>query len=312
MIEKGKIVTIKQAVDMIPSGSHISIGGFSNQLLPMAIVREIIRQKKDNFELSSMGEGWAGDMLIGAGCLKKLRLSCFLIEGYGRCYNFVRAVENKEIEIEDYSHFGITLRFYAGALGIPFIPSRVMIGSDIHKIKSFDRDALKIIKSPFTGEKILLIAPLKPDIAIIHASRADKYGNIQLFGSEMIIDEIARAAKKVIVSVEEIVCDEEIRKHPKYTIIPSFLVDAIIKIPFGAHPSGVYKYYDYDDKHINYYIKSSKNKDDFKKYLNEFIYETRDHFDYLEKIGIKKLMELRSDPTLGFSLANRRDIYEYE
>jgi len=310
MALKNKIIKIKQAVEMIPDGAHITFSGFAHSLVPMAIVREIIRQKKSNFELSSMGEAWAADMLIGAGCIKKIRLSNYMFEGYGRCYNFSHAVENGEIEVEDYSHFGITSRFYAGALGLPFIPACVMRGSDICNIKNFDDDKFKIINSPFTGEKTLLLKPLKPDIAIIHASRADEDGNVQLLGIEAIIDEIARAAEKVIVSVEEIVSKEEIKKCPKYTIIPGFLVNAVVNAPFGAHPCGMFKYYDYDAQHIEYYWKASKDKDDFKRYLNKFVYGTINHYDYLEKIGIRKLMELRSDPTLGYSIINRRGIYE--
>ena len=304
-----KIITIDEAVELIPNGAHLTVSGFAHSLVPMAIIRELVRKKVGNFEFSSMGEAWAIDMLCGAGLIDKMRLSNYMFEGYGRCYNFSRVVESGQVEVEDYSHFGITSRLFAAALGIPFIPIKTMRGTDIFKISNFDKDKFEIINNPFAEGETTLVPALSPDIALIHASRADSQGNVQIFGSESIIDEQVRASKKVIVSVEEIVDREMIKINSKHTLIPGFLVDHIVEVPYGAHPCGMYKYYDFDREHIAKYWEMSKNADSFKIYLDEYVYDPEDHWAYLEKIGIKKLLDLRPDPTLGYSLKNRSDLY---
>jgi acyl CoA:acetate/3-ketoacid CoA transferase alpha subunit len=293
-------MSIEEAVSLINDGDNLSISGFAHSLTPLAIIREMIRQGKKNLETTSMGECWAADFLCAVGGLRRVRISNYMFEGFGRCMNFSRAAQEGKIQVEDYSHFGITSRLVASAMGVSFLPVKVMAGTDILNIVSFDEDKFKIDKCPFTGEKYVLVKAISPDVAIIHASRADKDGNVQIFGSTSIIDEQARASKKVIVSVEEIVEREEISKCPELTILPGFMVDAVVEIPYGAHPAGMYRYYNYDSEHIRYYWDCSKDEEKFQQYLQEFVYSVSDHFEYLNKIGIKKLMALRADPYLGY------------
>jgi len=297
-----KVIEVSEAVELINDGDNITISGFGPYIMPMALVREIIKQGKKKLELTSVGEAWAADLLIGAKCITKIRLSNYMFEGFGRCYNFSRAVEGGIVQVEDYSHFGITNRLFAGALGVPFMPTKVMQGTDLVNITNIEDKKCFNMNSPFNqGEKILLLPSINPDVALIHAARADAKGNIQLFGSSAAIDQQARSAKKVIVSVEEIVDAELINKFPELTIIPSFIVDAVVKIPFGAHPGGICGYYDYDETHLNDYWIASKNPDGFLNYLDEYIYNIQDHWCYLDKIGLKRLFKLRVDPYLRYS-----------
>jgi len=297
---KNKITGIEMAIELIEDGDNLTISGFGPYTMPMALVREIIRQSKKNLELTSIGEALAADMLVGAGCIKKIRMSNYMFEGYGRCYNFSRGVEQGTIQVEDYSHFGITNRLFAGAIGVPFMPTKVMLGSDVVKVNVFKEE--KAIPYNFKGEKVLLLPAVKPDVAIIHAARADREGNVQLFGLGAGIDQQVRASKKVIVSVEEIVESGTIKDSPELTIIPSFMVDALVEVPYGGHPGGIAGYYDYDDAHFSAYWQDSRDNEKFKKYLKEYIFGCESHWDYLRKVGFKKLFALRVDPYFGYSL----------
>ena len=300
MPTSSKLVSLREAVSTIEDGANLTFSGFAHSLAPIAIVHEIIRQQKRRLELSSMGECWAADLLSGADCLRRARLSNYMFEGYGRCMNFSRGVQDGSIQVEDYSHFGITSRFVAASLGLTYLPTKVMSGTDIERVKSFEDPKHAKVECPFTGESYLAVPAVHPDVAFIHAHRADPEGNVQLLGMTSIVDEQARAAKKVVVSVEEVVARGEIARRPELTILPSFLVDAIIEVPFGAHPAGMYRYYNYDTDHIAHYWTCSRKAETFKEYLSEFVYGTENHWDYLRLIGMRRLMSLRADPYLGY------------
>jgi glutaconate CoA-transferase subunit A len=295
-----KVISVAEAVTTIASGSNLTMGGFAHSLTPMAMVHEMIRQGKKDIDLTSMGECWAADFLAGAGSLRRARLSNYMFEGYGRCMNFSRGVQEGRIEVEDYSHFGITSRLQATALGVSYLPLKVMAGTDLLNVTTFDEDKYRTVRCPFTDEEYIAVRAIQPDAAIIHASRADASGNTQIFGASSIIEEQARAAKHVIVSVEEIVSSAEIMRKSEFTILPSFLVDAVVEVPFGAHPGGMFRYYNQDDSHIGQYWKASHSPETFQTYLNEFVYGVQDLWGYLKKIGIRQLMALRADPKLGY------------
>lgn len=303
-----KLTTMSHAASVIPDGAHITLSGFAHSLAPMAFVRELLRQGKRELELTSMGECWAAEFLCAAERVRKIRLSNYMFEGYGRCHAFSRAVETGKVKVDDYSHYGITARFAAGSLGIPFWPVKVMSGTDIADKKGLP-DEIKCLDyvSPFDGEKVLLVPRVQPDFAIIHASRADEEGNVQLLGPRSVIDEQVRAAKKVIVTVEEIVPTETVRKSPHFTIIPGFLVDYLVESPYGAHPAGMVGYYDYDPRHIAQFWIASRSQDTLAEYMKEYIYDCPDHNRYLDKVGLGRLLELRCDPALGYSLSVRGD-----
>lgn len=300
---ENKLISLQEAVGLIQDGSSITFSGFGHTLTPMAFVREMIRQNKKKLHLIGIGEAWAVDMLAGAGLLSKVWLSNFMFEGYGRCRNFSRAVERGDIQVEDCSHFGQISRLHAGGIGLPFTVVRSILGTDIEFVKT-DPDYRKSVRiqCPFTNETLLALPALQPDVAVIHAARADVHGNVQLYGHSTSIDEQVRASKKVIVTVEEIVSREEISHMPELTIIPGFLVDHVVKVPMGAHPTGVYRYYSEDKEHIDVYMGASRSPETFRDYLERYVFSVRDHFEYLKKFPLKHLFGLAADPYLGYKM----------
>ena len=179
-----------------------------------------------------VAECWVAEYLAAAGALKRAYMSNFMFEGFGRCRRFSEAVEAGQIATEDHSHYGMVCRFQVAGLGLPFMPMRAMAGSDIIETPGFEDAAAKSrrMKSPFGNGTLTAVSPLRPDVAIIHAARADLEGNVKLFGATSVVEEQARAASYVIVSVEEIVPPEVIRRHPELTILPSLLVDALVQL----------------------------------------------------------------------------------
>jgi glutaconate CoA-transferase, subunit A len=301
-----KVIPLDEAASLVRNGSHMCFSGFAHSLAPMAFVREMIRQEVSELEITAMGEAWVVDVLSGAGALRTVRFSNFMFEGWGRCRNFSREVEEGRLRVEDYSHFGITNRFFASSVGLPFMPTKVIMGTDIYRIRSIEgEEKFYDFEDPFTGEKVLLVPSVRPDFAVIHASRADRNGNTQLIGISPNAELIAKASEKVIVTVEDIVEEDVIRRDPSHTILPSFLVDAVVHAPYGAHPAGMYRYYDYDPEHIDLYVEASRSPESFSTYLDEYVLGLQDETEYLRKIGLTRLLELRADPYFGYSLKVR-------
>ncbi len=296
----GKVVTLEAAAALVPDGAHLTISGFAHSLAPLALVRELIRQGRRGFELTSMGDAWAADMLAGAGRLTRARLSNYMFEGFGRCPNFSRAVETGAVQVDDYSHFAVTSRFLAGALGLPSLPIRSMLGTDLIAKKPLDRDAVAVAPCPVTGETLVYVKAVHPDFALVHAHRADRDGNLQLFGVTSTFDEMCRSAKRVIATVEEVVPERTVRAAPELTVVPGFMVDALVEVPYGAHPAGMYRYYEFDRDHVETYVKAGRSPEAFAGYLDAYVFGVPDHMAYLERIGIRRLLALRADPWLGY------------
>lgn len=297
--ENNKFLPLDKAVNLIESGSSITFSGFAHSVTPLAFIREMIRQKLNTLHLIGVGEAWAVDILAGANMISEVSLSNFMFEGYGRCKNFSKGVENGTIKVEDFSHFGQITRFAAGAAGVPFLPVKSMLGTALETSNSGKTSK---IECPFSNETLLAMSAVKPDYAVIHAHRADNKGNVQLFGNSTSIDEQIRASKTVIVTVEEIVSEEEISKFAEINTFPSFLIDYIVEVPYGAHPTGMYKYYSEDSEHIEKYMNSVQTEKNFQQYLNDYVINVKDNWSYLQKIGIKKLHQLKADPYLGYQL----------
>lgn len=303
-----KMISLGKAAELIPDGSNISFGGFAETNNPLSLVRELIRKKKKHFEISGMGDAQSVELLCGAKAVDFIRLSNYMAKN-GRCPNFSRGVESGLIRVEDYSHFAITNRFFAAAMGIPFMPVKVLLGSDMVNIQTFDKEnKIMEIDDPFGGEHCGIVPKLEPDFALIHVARADKEGNCQLYGITSSIEIIARAAKHVIVTAEEIVETDEIRRTNVNTILPSFFVDYVVYAPFGAYPGGVFTYYDYDLEHTSLITQSGKSEELMQRYFDEWVYGTKNEEEFFEKVGFARLMELRADPYSGVSLKNRGKI----
>ena len=196
-------------------------------------------------------------------------------------------MQDGEVKVYDWSNGSITYRLIAGAMGIPFIPARDLLGTD-----TFKKSGAVAVRDPFTGKPVALMPALNPDVAIIHVQEADIYGNARVYGPTVATLETAMASKKVIISAERIVETIEFRKEPNMTIIPYYLVDAVVHAPFGAYPGGTQGYYEMDAEHY-LMLSSIKEEDDMQKYLEEYIYSVDSHDEFLEKrVGMKKLREL--------------------
>lgn len=310
---EGKLMSLKEAAKLIPDEAHISLGGFTTQRHPMAFVHELMRQKKRDLHLYGHSPGGDWDMLIGAGCVRSVELAYEADEAFARIGpRFRDAVEKGVVEWEDYSNFGMVQRFAAGAMGIPFIPTRTMLGSDMLNKEGFSselRSDPKIVSKkfvmmdcPFTGEKVVLLPAIQPDITIIHAQVVDAQGTVRIYGQNFGDEQQAKAAKKVIVTCEEIVQPEELREFPEHNCIPFFRVNAIVKVPYGAHPYACYRYYDYDPEFLRMYHERARDDASFKEFLDEYIYGASGWEEYLEKIGgDEKLRKLRADKKLGYA-----------
>jgi len=311
-----KLMTLEDAVRcFIKNGSQIAIGGFTVTRNPMALAYEIVRQGIKDIHLVCHSHGQALDVLIGAGSVKRLEIA---YGGNGRyaptCIRFKKAIQGGEIQFEDYSNYQMSLRFLAGALGIPFIPTKSGLGSDLINLEGFPpeiRNEKKVAskkyvvtQNPFNGEddKVVLLPALNPDVAIMHAQYVGEDGTVRIKGLTFADIEQAKSADTVIVTCEEIVPRSFIRLDPDQNSLPPFFVDAIVKIPYGAHPTAVYTCYDYDPKHLNLYKKVADDDRTFKEYLDEWVYGIKSHEEYLEKIGSTTLLQIKANPVLGYAV----------
>jgi len=295
-----KIMSITDAIKLIPDGAQVALGGWVINRCVIALTHEMIRQKKRNLIVTQGVGAMDADLLVGAGCVKRYIYAGGSLEpSIGPLSRINEANINKEIEIEEYSGLAICFKYLAGALGIPYIPTKSLLGSDIQNMLSKSTNIIEET-CPFTGEKLLLLRALNPDFALVHAQRVDTEGNADISGALWDTKEMARAAKKVIISAEEIVDPELTRRTPERTIIPGYRVSAIVHAPYGAHPSALYGVYDYDHDHLMMYATAARKKETFENYVNEYVLGVKDHWEYLKKIGIKKLVEIRADPLLGY------------
>lgn len=294
-----KLKTMDEAVKIIPNGSSICCPSFGYEKVAFAFIRELIRQKKRDLHLYGSGMNVDADILIGAECVRKAEIGHIGFENIGLAPCFRRAAQEGKIEVEDFANFIMTMRFWAGMMGLPFIHMKSGLGTDIPK--TISKDKFREINCPFTGEKLMLYRAVNPDFTILHAQRVDTEGNVHVDGPLYDNVEKAKSAKKIIVTCEEIVTSDFVRKSPERTMIPGFMVHAIVEAPFGAHPYACYKYYDYDWEHIEYYAKEAQDPEKFQAYLDEYIYGTKDNWDYLRKIGYEKILKLRANTSLGYS-----------
>jgi len=289
-----KRITLKEAVKLVPDGAHLFWGGFGFQRPPMAFAHELVRQKKQNLTIYTCGSEMDLDILVGAKVASHLEVAFYAIEGIGLAPNVQRRIKEGAIQIEDYTNLAMALRFLGGALGVPFMPLKSMLGTDMLTKIRFRPKKAEVMTCPFTGEKVVLVPSVRPDFSIIHASRVDKEGNVQIDGIKGEDVEGARAGKKVIVLAEEIVDTEFIRAQPDQTVIPNIYVTHVVECPWGSYPMMVYNYYDYDMEHIRMYYEQCKTEEGWQKYCGDYITSVGSHTELLQKIGIERLMKLKA------------------
>jgi len=263
---------------LVRDGDVVVIEGFTH-LISFAAGHEIIRQRRRDLTLCRLTPDLIYDQMIAAGCAKKLVFSWAGNPGVGSLFAFRRAVESGQLEIEEYSHFGMVGRFLAGAARLPFWTLRDYTGTDLPRANP----RIKSVTCPYTGEELATVPALNPDVTIVHAQRADAQGNTQVWGLLGVQKEAAFASERVIVVVEELVDERVIRSDPNRTLIPAAVVSAVVVEPWGAHPSYAQGYYDRDNDFYVGWEAISKERTQIAHYLDEFVYGVQTRAEYMQK-----------------------------
>ena len=313
-----KVMDLTTAVNrFVTNGCHISIGGFTVNRNPMAAVYEIIRQRKKDLHLYAHSNGQGVDELAGAGVLSRIEIA---YGGNGRfaptCFCFKKLVQDRQLMVEDYSNYHMTLRFQAGAMGLPFLPARSGLGTDIIEKWGFSKqmrledpklpdDKLKVVDNPFPlhngTRKLVLVPAINPDVTIIHVQKADTEGTCQINGLTFADVEQAKAAKSLIITCEELVSIEEMKQTSDLNQIPHFYVDAIVHVPWGAYPTACYRHYDYDPAYLNLYRGCAKDEQQHNIYLEKHVYGVTSQEELVKLAGHDQLEMLRADPETGYA-----------
>ncbi|MEZ4398160.1 MAG: CoA-transferase [Candidatus Krumholzibacteriia bacterium] len=282
MALEDKLVDEREAVRRcVAEGDYIGFELYGTCRAPLSIVREIVRQGPKHLRL--VGQGLQDvDFLVASGLVDAMDITYNAYEVHGLSNVLRRAVEKGGLELVEWSNAGIAWRFKAAAMGVPFLPIKSMLGTD-----TFTRSAGKVAEDPFGNGRVMLLPALVVDCAVIHVHRADRYGNCQLDGISGFALEIARASKKVLISAEEIVDTDTIRRYPERNVIPYFLVDAVVHAPFGSHPGEMPYLYGRDEPLIMEWLEAAKKPETTAAYLDRTIHQVDTHAAYLEQVGGK-------------------------
>ncbi|HZM72246.1 MAG TPA: CoA-transferase [Candidatus Polarisedimenticolia bacterium] len=280
--------------DLVRDGDTVAIEGFTH-LISFAAGHEIIRQGRRDLTLARMTPDLIYDQMIAAGVARKLIFSWLGNPGVGGLGAIRRRVENADpapLELEEYSHFGMVARYTAGAANLPFFPLRSYFETDLPAANPLIRE----IESPYGDGKVYAVPPLKPDVTIVHAQRADAAGNTQVWGLLGCQKEAAFAAERLIVVVEELVDEAVVRADPNRTIIPGLIVDAVVVEPFGAHPSYVQGAYDRDNRFYLDWDAITRDEASIQAWLREWVYDLDGRAAYVEKLGAERIASLTPGP----------------
>jgi acyl CoA:acetate/3-ketoacid CoA transferase alpha subunit len=269
-------------------GDYFALGGFGHIRFSMAAIYEMIRQGRHDLAMAAKTAVHDVDVLIGGGVINKVECAyAFGHELRGLSPAGRRAAEDGRVKVvAEISNAGFQWRFKAAAMGLPFIPARVMLGTD-----TFRYSSAKVVEDPFTGKPLCLLPACYPDFAFIHVHRCDMYGNAQIDGTIIEDRELAMAAKRLIITSEEIVSEDEIRRAPDRTVIPHFLVDAVCEVPYGSHPGNMPLLYYSDEEHLAEWLYLSRTEEGVKDYLDKYVFSVEDFTEYIELVGGEEKME---------------------
>ena len=294
-----KVTTMQEAVrDLVRDGDTVAIEGFTH-LICFAAGHEIIRQGRRDLTLARMTPDVVYDQMIGAGVARKLIFSWMGNPGVGNLHAVRRRIEHADpepLQIEEYSHFGMVSRYMAGAANLPFFPLRSYYESDIPNVNP----RIVPMASPYDpDDQVYVVPPLRPDVTIVHAQRADAGGDAQIWGLLGCQKEAAFAAERTIVVVEEVVDESVIRRDPNRTVIPGIVVDAVVEEPFACHPSFAQGYYDRDNAFYLEWDRIAKDQETLDTWLREWVLGTANHAEYVEKMGAAHWDSLRPEESLS-------------
>jgi len=288
-----KRMSIDEAVSkFVKDGDVLGMGGFGHIRVSFAGIYEMIRQKKKNLTVLGKTAVHDMDVLIGGGCVGKVEVAYSFgheLRGLSSCGR--RAVESGRVKVvSEISNGGFQWRYLGGMMGVPFVPCRMMQGSD-----TFRKSSAKIVEDPFTGKPICLLPSCNPDVVFVHVPRCDKFGNCQIDGILIEDFELARAARRLIITTEEIIDNEEIRKDPDQTKIPGFIVDAVVEMKYGAHPTLMPDKYYFDEEIIGEWLIMSKTDEGTEKWIDKYVHGTANFEEYIKLIGGEAKMKYLYD-----------------
>ena len=285
-----KVMSLAEAADLVKDGDTVGIGGSTLSRTPMAMIWALIRAGRKNLCCSRSIMSSEGELLFGSGASNHVLTSWFsqgIVWGVSKVMRLY--TEQKRARFEEWSHMAVGMRFRAGAMGVPFLPMRSMMGSDVIT----RTPEAKQIDCPFTGEKLVLVPALNPEIALIHVQRCDAYGNAQMDGLQFMDIDLAMAANRVILTTERIVSNDQIRRTPDQTKIPFMTVDAVVEVPFGCAPHECYGVYEPFFKHLDMYAETLRKDPEkgMKDYLDQYFYGPKDWAAYLTLIGVEEMLD---------------------
>jgi len=297
-----KVTDVADAVArLVHDGDYLAIGGFGADRLPTAVIHEILKQRKQNLSLAGHTATHdfqilcAGNLTGRGQTLKRVDVAYVVgLEARGLSPHARRVMESGDVEICEWSNYALAVRFKAAAMGVPFLPCRSLLGTD-----TFANSAAHVIACPFTGEKLTALPALYPDIAAIHVHEADCFGNCRIRGTTVADFDVARAARRLIVTCERLISTDELRSDPSRTVIPFYCVDAVCEVPFGSYPGNMpYEYFS-DEAHIKHWLEVERDPALHEAFLKKFIFEAKDFAEYIHLCGgIPRLQELRRQELL--------------
>jgi glutaconate CoA-transferase subunit A len=284
---RDKLTSIEEAAARVRDGDVVAVGGCLFSRTPLAVVREVLRQRRHGLTLVRNLMCTEGELMMVAGTVERV-VTAWMSIGlpWGVSKIMREHVESGKVAFEEWSHLALGLRFRAGAMGVPFLPSLTMLGSDLVPV-----GGLKRVEDPYTGQSLAAVPALFPDVALVHVQRADRFGNGQIDGYPHMDADICRAAGTVVMTTEEIVSEEQTRLHPDRTVIPGFVVDALVHVPFGAFPHECYGLYEADFDHFEEYTAAINRSGSraVADYLDRYVYAPASFTDYLDLFGGERL-----------------------
>ena len=292
---RDKVMSLEAAAELVPNGTAVGIGGSVISRTPMAMIWQLIRARRKDLIISRSMMSTDGDWILGSGLSSHI-ITSWCAQGimWGLSKVARHHLESKRAFFEEWSHLAIGMRFKAGSMALPCLPMRPLLGSDFEKLQ---HASTKKMDCPFTGETLILVPALNPNIAIIHVQRCDKFGNCQIDGFPFMDPELALAADRVIITTERIISNEQIRRAPDQTKIPFFCVDAVVEVPYGSAPHECYGLYEPMLKHVSEYVEqvNASPVEGMQRFIDEFIFAPKTWNDFLIKLGVHELFEVSSN-----------------
>ena len=296
-----KVMSVKEAVSrFVHDGDYFASGGFGANRIATAVLHEILRQRKR--DLGFAGHTTTHDFQILAGgnmdgekLLARVDVAYIVgLEARGLSPQARRVMQSGEVEVCEWTNFALAVRFRAAAAGVPFLPARIMLGTD-----TFRYSAAKAIRCPFTGQKLVALPALYPDVSVIHVHESDCYGNCRIKGISIADLDLARASKKLIITAERLISNDEIRSAPHATDIPAFCVDAVCEVPYGSYPGNMPGEYFSDEDHLRQWLQVERDEAELRAFLKRYIYDVPDFENYLRLCGgMARMKELRAQELL--------------